>query len=252
MKTTRFTQLINVLLFCFMATTNVLADGEPRNGPRLSGASIPLKFDRAITEKQLLDITTECYNKFVIYPFLQKISLNSNEALTLNDENTPESKYYWFSSSFRIEQEESERTILLETHNSQKPLMSFDLKPLLINLDGYKHELSSLDYATFSDSRSVEENVIIIRAKPIDYIGKLTERKLYFKLPAVKYDIQISEVIDDYKELSKVPSIKNLRIEGVSSEVHPLLNYTNQKAVNFTINTKEYVRCIKSEIAGKK
>lgn len=236
-----------------MATTNAFAGSEPRNGPDLSGTSIPLKFDRAITETQLLAITATCHSKFVIYPLLQKISINSKEALILTDNNLPQSGNYLFFTKAYVYKIETSRQILLATHKSDFGLINSDLKPLLLNLNGYKHELNNFSYLTSPSTSGVDENVIAISARSIEFSEELyTVRKLLLKLPTVKYDIAISEVEDEYGETAKVPRIKNLRIEGAFSETHPLYNYTTQKPAAFTINTKEYVSCIKNGIAGEK
>lgn len=259
MKTCFLKKVTNILIFGFLASPSVYAGSEPRNGPDLSGTSIPLKFDRAISEKTLIKINTMCLKKNIIYPLLQKISINSNEALVIHEGDWIEtSDISLLTKTYAVN---VNNTIKIEsTTSSFDTILNSKILPqLLLNINGYNYKLVSFRFNSGTDSQAYQiENKpfiaqsITFELSPEDFQGPNVSKTLILKLPVVKYEIAYSETEDEFGDRIQVPRIKNFRIEGDSSETHPLYNNSTNKAVSFTLNTKEYVSCIKNGIAGEK
>lgn len=249
MKTIFLKKVTNILLFGFLTSTYVYAGSEPRNGPDLSGISIPVKFDKAITETALFKVNTMCLNKYIIYTLLQKISTNSNESLRINDfkVETPLFGLQTFAYP-HILNETNEVELITKKENYV--LFNTSHPPLYLKLNGYTHQLNEFSFFSGINQESGVGQLVTIKALPIEFQGSEVTKQLTLKLPVIKYEIAYSEADDEFGEKTNVPRIKNLRIEGTFSEAHPLYNYSTKKAASFTLNTKEYVNCIKNGIAG--
>lgn len=238
---------MNCLKIIFALTTFTLFNAQasdPRSGPDLSGISIPQSVDRLVSTDELKHVQNKCFKEKILKPLLLNFSPNRLDFLDNKNEYTLSSEIKASSSGFRF-------SVATDSY-----LNSSISSPIMVKYKGKDHQLSSfstlkIDFNLFVLESQYNHTILII----IDFYNLDQNQPIKFTLESSIPLLEFApgrdvEAFGELGEVSPKFIVSDIRIAGKPSKNEKIYSSETRQLTSLTLNTENYVNCLKSELAN--
>lgn len=242
---------MNCLKIIFALTIFTLFNAQasdPRSGPDLSGISIPQSVDRLVSTEELKNVQNKCFKEKILKPLLLNFSPNRLDFLDNKNEYPLSSEIKASSSGFRF-------SVATDSYLNS-PISS----PIMVKYKGKDHQLSAFstlfstrnfDFNLFEPESHYNHTILIIihfynldQNQPIKFTLESSIPLLVF---APGRDV---EAFGELGEVSPKFIVSDIRIAGIPSKNEKIYSSVTRQLTSLTLNTENYVDCLKSELAN--